>query len=272
MATVPKHLVCFDNIDEWAPALSEVLLPLAPADIQRELKAAATEYIEDARDYFLRFADRKSVIDAMLHWIRSTSIAGYHGTRLTDAEVESIKSKGLIPLRATARRERIERALSRHPRWKEVANRLDEAIHSVGPGCAVGSREGQVYLTLSRAGLTEGFNHYLTHGAEFDWHVALKLLGDEGKELLSTDGTSYVIEVAVPGATALATAHPFYGVEDMRARGELPNILNEFLCAWCFRQSRPRYQSRKLRVDCGMMFRSTVPPEWIRQFDVWKCG
>lgn len=269
MATVPKHMACFDTIDEWAPALSEVLLPLAPADIQHKLKAAAPEYIEDARDCFLRFAERESVIDAMLEWIRSTRIAGYHGTRLAPAEVESIRASGLIPLKSVARRERLQRALSRHPRWNEVANRLEEAIHSIGPGCAVGRREGQVHLTLSRAGLTDAFNHYLTHGAEFDWHVAAELLGEEGKELLSADGIPYVIQVAVSGAAALAAAHPFFTVEDMRARGELPNIIKEFLDVWCFRLSRPGYQSRKLKLDCGMVFGSTVPTEWIRRIDPW---
>jgi hypothetical protein len=78
-------MVCFEDIDEWAPTLSGVLLPLAPPDIQRRLQIAAPEYIEDARDFFLRFAERDSVIDTILRWVQSTSIAGYHGTRLTVA-------------------------------------------------------------------------------------------------------------------------------------------------------------------------------------------
>ena len=262
-------MICFDDIDAWAPVLSEALLPLAPADIQRRLQIAAPEYIEDARELFFRFVERESAIDVMLDLVQSTSVAGYHGTRLTIADVESIRANGLVPLKAVARRERLQRVLSRHPNWNRVASRLDEAIHFVGPGCAVGSREGQVHLTLSRAGLSDGFNHYLTHGAEFDGHVASELLGDEGRELLSSDGAPYVIQVAVPGDHALKAAHPFFTVEDMLARGELPNILKEFLDVWCFRLSRPGYQSRKLKVDCGMVFRSTVPAEWIRQFDSW---
>ena len=262
-------MICFDDINRWAAQLSRVLLPLAPRGIQRKLKMAAPEYIEDARDLFLDVVGRDSVIDAMLGWIQNTRVAGYHGTRLTIADVESIKSNGLVPLRATARRERLKRALSRHPRWNSVATRLDEAIHSVGPGGAVGRREGQVHLTLSRAGLTEGFNHYLTHGAEFDWHVASELLGEEGKELLSTDGLPYVIQLAVPGEAALTAAHPFFSVEDMRARGELPNLVKEFLAVWCFRLSRPGYQSQKLKVDCGIVFNSAVPAEWIRRIEPW---
>jgi hypothetical protein len=126
-----------------------------------------------------------------------------------------------------------------------------------------------VHLTLSRAGLTDAFNHYLTHGAEFDWHVAAELLGEEGQELLSKDGTPYVIQVAVPGDLALTAAHPHFTVDDMRERGELPNIVHQFLDVWCFRLSRPGYQSRKLRVDCGMVFESAVPAEWIKRIDPW---
>jgi hypothetical protein len=262
-------MICFDDIDAWESMLSDALLPLAPHDIRHRLQVAKPEYIEDARDFFLSYASRDAVMDEMLAWVRSTHIAGYHGTRLTAADVESIKSNGLVPLKATARRERLERALSGHPRWSEVANRLDDAIRSIGPGCAVGRREGQVHLTLSCAGVTDAFNHYLTHGAEFDLHVATELLGEEGKELLGKDGNPYVIQVVVPGEAALTAAHPFFGVDDMRARGELPNIIKQLLEVWCFRLSRPGYQSRKLKIDCGMMFRSAVPAAWIRQINPW---
>jgi hypothetical protein len=264
-------MICFDDIDNWVGLLAEVLLPLAPGDIQNRLQAANPKYIEDARDQFLRAVGFDSVVDSMLAWMRSNNIAGYHGTRLTAAEVESVKANGLIPLMAASRSERLKRALSQHPRWHEVADRLRKTIESVGPKGGVGSREGQVHLTLSRSGLTKGFNHYLTHGAEFDWHVASELLGEEGKELLSRDGVPYVIQVAVPGEAALAAAHPFFTIEMLRAKGALPNIVGEFLGAWCFRLAHPSYQSRNLWLDCGMMFKSTVPAEWIRRIDPWPC-
>jgi hypothetical protein len=56
----------------------------------------------------------------------------------------------------------------------------------------------------------------------------------------------------------------------MRARGEMPNIIDHFLEVWCFRLSRPGYQSRKLEIDCGMVFKSAVPTEWIRQIEPWS--
>ena len=142
--------------------------------------------------------------------------------------MSNLRTNGLVTLEASSRRERLSRALSRHPRWTKVAAQLDDAINVIGPGNAVGRRKGQVYLTLSYAGLMKGFNHYLTHGAEFDRHVASELLGEEERE------------------AALAAAHPFFTVDHMRARGEVPNILKEFLQAWCFRLPRPSIQSRNL--------------------------
>jgi hypothetical protein len=69
-------MICFVDIDAWAPALAEVLMPLAPSDIQSRIQAENPEYVEDARDLFLRLADRELVIDAMLTWVRSFAIPG----------------------------------------------------------------------------------------------------------------------------------------------------------------------------------------------------
>ncbi|MEZ6142536.1 MAG: hypothetical protein R3B84_18405 [Zavarzinella sp.] len=77
--TQQKQILCFDRIDEWAPVLSEILLPLAPADIQLRLKESAPEYIEDAKDLFLEHVSRESVIDAMLGWINGSRVAAFHG-------------------------------------------------------------------------------------------------------------------------------------------------------------------------------------------------
>lgn len=120
-----------------------------------------------------------------------------------------------------------------------------------------------MHLTLSKAGLTDRFNHYLTHGAEFDQRVAYALLGPNGKQLLARDGKPTVIQVAVPGSLALEAAHPHFGIDDMKARGDVPNLVNEFLEAWSYRLAYRGFQSRTLKIDCGMVFRSIVPPAWI---------
>lgn len=95
-------MVDFDDIDEWAPQFSAALRPHVPDSVFVRLATATTEYIDDSRDMLLKLTDRDEIIEATLRWIRSTVIAGYHGTRLTDAEILSVRAVGLIPLKAEA--------------------------------------------------------------------------------------------------------------------------------------------------------------------------
>lgn len=234
-----------------------------PPSIRDQIAASDPEYVEDARDTLFRLAGRRPVVDATIAWIRSSNVYGYHGSRLTADAVASIRSMGLLPLTAESRRTRLERALGSHPRWSQVRQSLDDALKAHGPGNRAGRRESQVHLTLSKSGLVDGFNHYLTHGSEFDQHVAHNLLGEDGGELLRRDGYSFLVRVRVPGATALAAAHPIFTLEDVIAQGETPNIVKEFVEAWSFRLAHPDFQSASLEVDCGMVFRTPVPAEWI---------
>lgn len=256
----------FDNIDDWAPKLAAALRPHVQNSVKQMLVEPKPEYIENALTLLFQLTDRDAVIDAVLDWLRSRKIACYHGSRLTDAEISSVQIVGLIPLEADTRRNRLIRSLSPHPRWREVAAQLDAAIQAHGQGGCAGSREGQVHLTLSRAGLTNDFDHYLTYGAEFDQHVAHKLLGNEGMELLARYGEPRVIQVAIPGASALDAANPIFSIDDRRASGEAPNLVNEFLEAWSYRIAHPEFQSRTLKIDCGMIFNQIVPADWIVDF------
>ena len=194
-------MVDFDNNCIWGPLLTKAVGSLLPNAAREKLLAEKFEFVEDALNLLFSCTNREKIIKATLEWIRTTTVAGYHGSRLIDLEVDSIRSLGLLPLGAPARRERLVRALSCHPRWNEEA--LDAALLKYGEGNRAGHREGQVSLTLSRCGLLHGFNHYLTHGSEFDQRVADALLGDEGKELLREDGKARIIQVAVPGPVAL---------------------------------------------------------------------
>ena len=97
-----------------------------------------------------------------------------------------------------------------------------------GESNKAGRRESQVHLTLSRCGLLHAFNHYLTHGSEFDQHVAYALLGNEGKELLRKDGKARVIKVSVPGDIALNAANRYFPIDDQPLeKGQLPNLVED---------------------------------------------
>lgn len=260
-------VIDFDAIDDWEPSLAAALRGCVPSSAGPKLQKAAPEFVEDACELLFGLAHREKVIDATLEWVGSSVIAGYHGTRVSDAELASIRTNGLMPLRAESRRARLVRALSAHPGWSEAAEKLDAVLRSHGEGNRAGRRENQAHLTLSRFGLTDGFNHYLTHGAEFDQHAAHALLGKEGEELLRRDGQAMVIQFAVPGQAALDAAHPHFTIDDLRQRGEVPNIASDFLEAWSYRLAHPGFQCRTLGVDCGMVFRSTIPAGWIVKID-----
>jgi hypothetical protein len=257
------EILDFDSIDEWASKLTNVLCPLITGGVKERLTEAKPEYIEDARDLLFKLTDRNAVIDTVLAWLCSNKIMGYHGSRLTDTEMVSVQTNGLIPLKAHMRRDRLTRALSHHPRWNEVKDQLDGVIQANGQGDREGHREDQIHITLSMAGLTYGFNHYLIYGSEFDQHVAQKLLGADGMELLSFDGKPRVIKIAVPGDVALKAAHPFFSIDNVRAMGDVPNLVKEFLTLWSYKLSNPRFQSRQLKADCGMVFHQTIPADWI---------
>lgn len=260
----------YDSIDAWAPSLAAALQSHVPPSIWQELKLACPEYVEDARRHLFELTDEEAVIETVIAWIQSNTLLTYHGSRLTDADVASIRSVGLVPLQATERRNRLVRALSSHPEWLSAAPRLETTLQAHGPGNAAGRREGAVHLTLSKAGLVGSFSHYLTHGSEFDQHVTHALLGDDGFDLLARDGTPTLFQIAVPGALALEAAHPIFTLDDLRARGDLPNIVRQFLEAWSYSLAHPGFQPGTLKVDCGIRFRSTVSATWIVGVELLK--
>ncbi len=257
------EIIDFDNTDEWSTNLEAVLRPLITDIAWNKLTNANLQFVEDTRDLLFELTNRDEIIDTALYWLRSKKLVGYHGTRLIESETASIQTNGLLPLNATTRRNRLVRALSSHPNWHEVSKRLDDVIQSHGQGNREGKREGQAHLTLSMTGLVQEFNHYLVYGSEFDQNVAQELLGQDGMKFLSLDGVPKVIKVVTPGEMAVKAAHPFFSVESLRAKGDTPNLVKEFLETWSFKLSNPTFQSRQLKVDCGMIFWNTIPADWI---------
>lgn len=257
------EILDFDNIADWSASLDSALFPLLSGSARKKLLSAKLEFIEDSQELLFAVAGRDAVIDTVLNWLYSKKLIGHHGTRITDAETDSIQSHGLIPLNGIDRRNRLIRVLSLHPKWNEVAHRLDEVILSLGPKEREGRREGQVHLTLSLDSLLRNFNHYLVYGSEFDQNAARELLGTDGLELLSRDGESKVVKVAIPGVAAVMAAHPIFSVDKVRSDGETPNIVNEITKFWSYRISHPNIHSRHLSIDCGMMFQEAIPADWI---------
>lgn len=257
----------FDSIDAWFPLLTSVLGPLLPPDISRRLAMAAPEFIEDACDLVFQLADRNQIIEAVTHWLQSSQLLAYHGTRLTDEEVLNVTTEGLKVLTVEDRRDRIVRSLSTHDKWTAIAGRLDSVLRAHGSGSAAGSREGSVHLTVSHSGLTSSSNHYLTHGAEVDQHIAFALLRDEGISRLQQDGKPRIVVVRVSGDIAVKAANRYFTFEELRARRSTPNLVKDFLNSWSFRLAHPEFQSRSLGLDSGLVFDRSIPAAWICRID-----
>jgi len=261
-------IIDFDDIASWEAGLTDALNHVVTDQVREKISKTKLEYIEDTRDLLFNLANKDLIIDVTLNWLSSNNIAAYHGTKLIDSEIESIKLNGLIPLESSQRITRLQRALSLHPKWLEVSTQLIEEIKNHGERNSAGKREGQVHLTLSRPGLINRFNHYLLFGSEFDLQVALTLLGQEGKQLLANDGKSIIIKLSIPGRLALNAAHPYFSIDDILERGDVPNIIDHFLKVWSYRLAYPDFHVPNLEVDCGMIFNRVISVDWILYIEI----
>lgn len=255
-------MVDFDKVADWTPSFSAAQTDNISESVITRLREASPNLIENALDKLFALTNREQVISTTLKWIRSTDILAYHGSRLTAAEADSVRVNGLVPLVAETRGVRLRRALSRHPRWHELATKLDSTITAQ---CE--HRQGRVTLAFSRAALTTGYNHYLTHGSECDQCVAQHLLGQEGLNLLATDGKKTLIQVAARGTVALDAANPYSTPEEIIARGETPQLAREFLKAWSYCVAHPDRESQPLGISCDMALNHAVPAAWIQSID-----
>ena len=265
------NMLDYDDYSSWGPSLTATLAPIVPEAVVAYLKASEPppEYPGDAfRDLVTPRTDRAALVEAATEWIETSTVAAYHGTRLTDCELASVRAEGLLPLDAEARRRRIVRALSHHPDWPMKAGPLDAILHHYGKNARAGRRLGQVHLTLSRNGLFCFFNQYLEYGSEFDRHIADELLGDEGKDLLRRDGQASLVRLAVPGPEALKAANPWSALPS----SDIPHLVKEFLEAWADELFFPHWRGTPKVVDCGIRWYDCrpVPPSWIEGIETLR--
>lgn len=263
-------MIDFDEIDTWWNDLSLLLGSNVTEEIKEKLKKSNAEYIEDVVNILFCLADREKIIELTKNWLMKNTIVAYHGSRLSDEEILSIKREGIIPLNGEDRIKRISRVLSKDPSWMNMKDKLTESIHAHTKQFIAGKREGQVHATLSRAGLINEFNHYLEYGSEFDQRVVVHLIGKRGLDLLKQDGSPVLIQLAIPGNIALSAAHPFFPMEMIKAKNEIQNIVKEFITAWAYKIKNKTYQSKTANIDCGMVFFDKISPSWIIDMTVIK--
>ncbi len=252
----------FDDIQHWWPKLSAHVSGLVPLTSARvAICSGEPKYIEDASEiFFSKVYPEKARFNAIVAaWVKAQTVAAYHGSRLDDADIASIAQKGLNMLSTECRRQCLRKKLSFDPRWRE--DKLDAVLKQLGASQSWGNREGQVHATISRASLLKGFNHYLTHGSEFDQCVVSLLFGEKAKELLAEYGSPVLVKLAIPGEKALAAANPY------RLISESHNLVREIIHVWTYWLADPAFVVAKQEYDCGLIFYNDVSSEWISSIE-----
>ncbi|MDP3340294.1 hypothetical protein [Frigidibacter sp.] len=264
-------MIYFDIIETWEESFEEIVVSLIGRSNVEELQKTAFDYIEDAGNFVTSFADIRSVSSEICSWLKDREVCVFHGTRLLPAELESIKNTGLRPLIARDRNDRLTEIFKSHKDWLVLKDSLHEITTIVGPQERDGRRENQVHFSLSRSGLIKGFNHYLTHGSEFDQNVASRLFPDgSGLKLLQSATAPYLVHVRMSGGDLVKGAHPHFSYQDVVDMGEVPGLGATFLNAWAFKKSKPNFDISKLRTDCCMMQEHPTPREKILRIEALR--
>lgn len=244
----------FDDGASWLPSLHAYLRDFLPAGAEQRLKEADPEGPWSARDALGRAVDLYDLYQLTRTWIEDREVIAYHGSRLNDEQIASVAREGLRPLVAEDRIAALTAWLGTHPRWREIERRLPEAISFVRRNS--GSREGQVHLTLSRAGLLRQFNHYLVEGSEFDHHVANYLLRDEARDHHRHRGRAMLYRVRLPGRDAVAAANP-------HGEFRVPNLVDEVVQGLAWTMAMDHQETARREIDCGLILYETLTPSCI---------
>ncbi|MFB9224008.1 hypothetical protein [Paracoccus cavernae] len=257
-------MIIYDLFETWDQSFGETIINLVGQSAVDSHRKMTFQYIQDAGDHIANHTDVSTASTAIQSWIAANVFCVYHGTRLLGREIHSIRQDGLRPLIAKDRESRLRAIFHQSPRWSIVKSKLAPAIEDIGSKGKYGSREGQIHFSLSRSGLENDFDHYLNYGSEFDQHVANDLFNDQtGLQLLKSATVPLLLHVQVSGDQLINGAHPIYSYDDIIASEEIPGLARTFLNTWAYKISNPNFDIKKLRTDCCMMLKNTIPPSHI---------
>jgi hypothetical protein len=258
-------IIDYDDIATWAPLVGAVVTAAGPPGMIDTLKASNPEYIEGAGNFIEAAMGRDRLVEALFHGLDGERVRLWHGTRVTDAEAESIRTHGLRPLTTADRSAALIAIFKAHPRWPDVSSELDAALAEFGPRQRMGRREdGCVHVCFSRAGLLRGCSHYLSHGAEVDGHVAAKVFGDQSAlPLLAAARRPMLVSFDAPFAEAARAANP-HGYP----RQDMPSLLDLLLNSWAYREAHPGFETTSLEDCTAAKFEGIIAPERVRLLEV----
>jgi hypothetical protein len=256
----------YDRIDEWEPWIDGVVFPIAPANLAESIAESEPEFIEDAADTLFEIVDKEELVACLSNRLHDVQVRVYHGTRLSRAELHDIQENGLRSLRLTDRKDLLTEIFSDHPEWLAAKSNLDEVLSQLGPGCKAGLREdGYIHVCFSRRGLLSGCNHYLTHGAEVDGHVASMLFQNKelALKLLQSNREPYLISFLSDFDSAISAANP-YGFN----KSDTPSLMRQIIQSWAFKKYRPEFSSESLQDCTAARFTGPKPAQEIEKYEL----
>ncbi len=243
----------FDDVGGWGPSLTGVLQALLPANITARLRAASPASDDEALEVVFGLSDAGAIAAATEQWISEGYVIGYHASRLSDVEIESVNRNGIRCLVLHVRMEQLAERLAVHGDWEQVRDRLEPIVREIGEGC----RDGQAHLSVSRGSLLRASPHYLRHGSEFDQVVTKELLGTDALSLLRTGRTPVLFRICVPGRSALEVDRRHLGY------GQMSGLIRRLLQVWAMWLYDPSIQPGEWRVAYGLIFNQDIPAAWI---------
>jgi hypothetical protein len=257
------QIIDYDKIEEWEPWLSKILCPSNSGDIKQVLLDEKPQCTEEARDIVSATIGIEEVTKRLEGGLKGYGIRLYHGTRVSDIELEDIKSHGLKPLALRERKESIAGRFSSHPDWAKTKSRWDEVFEKIVSEAKEETREGALYACFSRTELISGSCHYVKYGAELDKWIARCLFNkSDADELLRKGRSPYLVSFIKPYEEAERAANP--NGFDPRV---LSNLSSALLEAWAYRQFdesfRPEYG-----CITSAMFREGINKNELDQFEL----
>tara|TARA_R110002110_G_scaffold285066_1_gene499393 strand:- start:3374 stop:4183 length:810 start_codon:yes stop_codon:yes gene_type:complete len=258
------RIIDYDHIEEWGPWIGQIISRIVPKQDIETLRNSKPTYTDDPGNFLCRKIGFQAVIDHLVSELKPYSVRVYHGTRVSAAVASSIRTNGLEPLILQNRKRELENIFRQHPKWPDVQSEFELALRDFGPREAAGRREdGYVHTCFSRNGLLHVCNHYLTHGAEVDSHIAARLFGDQfAIELLRSNRQALLISFLSTFEEANLGANPHGLPTD--SLSSLPGIL---IRDWAYSQTDPSFTTLSQEEDAAARIRGPIPSARIEKFE-----
>ena len=126
------RIIDYDEIEVWQPWLDQIMSEIASPELCEALQTASPEYLQDAERLVIQEVGRDTLIETLTEALTAFHVRVFHGTRLSSADIVSLRTAGLRPLVLAERRASLVAVLEKHQRWPEVSVRLDDGLLAFG--------------------------------------------------------------------------------------------------------------------------------------------